>query len=220
MSKVNKNPPSLGDVDQLFDDVKKESDRGAVLICTAWLDDALELLLRNRLVDDKASVDKLFGIDRPLGTFSSRITMAYCLGLINEELRKDLDTIRGIRNEFSHVRKPLSFEDQSIKDRCNNLFGATKLIEESAGMGPRGYASNRDRLLVTATVILGYLLTIGESKDHIATSTGVRFEMYLRKMVKRGTKKKALGLLEKMEQLHGTSGESQVLSKEVLEENS
>lgn len=189
MSKASNNPPSLGDVDQLFDDVKKESDRGAVLICAAWLDDALALLLRNRLVDDTATVDKLFGFDQPLGTFSSKITMAYCLGLIDEQMRKDLDTIRGIRNDFGHVRKPLSFEDQSIKDRCNNLFGATKLIEASAGLGPSEYASNRDRLLVTATSILGYLLAIGESNDHIAKSTGVGFEMYLSKMVERGIRR-------------------------------
>lgn len=220
MSKASSNPPSLQEVDQLFDDVKKESDRGAVLLCAAWLDDALALLLRNRLVDVTATVDKVFGFDQALGTFSSRITMAYCLGLIDEQMRKDLDTIRGIRNDFGHVRKPLSFEDQSIKDRCNNLIGATKLVEAGAGIGQGEYPSNRERLLVTATVILGYPLTIGKSKDHFAKSNGVGFEMYLSKMVERGTKKQMLEFLDKMEHVHGISQESQQQTESTLEGNS
>jgi hypothetical protein len=209
MSKASSNPPSLQEVDQLFDDVKKESDRGAVLLCAAWLDDALALLLRNRLVDDNATVDKVFGFDQALGTFSSRITMAYCLGLIDERMRKDLDTIRGIRNDFGHVRKPLSFEDQSIKDRCNNLIGAIKVLEVSATFGPSEYGSIRDRLVVTATVILGYLLTIGESKNHISKSTGIGFQMYLDKMIERGAKKRMLEFLNQMEELHGISEQVQ-----------
>lgn len=219
MSKASDTPPSLAEIDGLFDEVKKESDRGAILLCAAWLDDALALLLRNRLTDDSAIVDKLFGIDQPLGTLSSRIKMAYCLGLIDEDVRKDLDTIRGIRNEFGHVRKPLSFEDQSIKDRCNNLIAAKKLNGASVVIGSTGYASVRDHLLVTATVILGYLLTIGETKDHIRKPSDVGFQMYLDKVIERGAKKRMVEVLDKMEQVHGISNQSQVKPENAAEEN-
>lgn len=77
MSKKKRTPPpAYNDLDSLFDNVKKESDRGAVLLCAAWLDDALTEMLRRRLVDDEEIVNKLFGPDEPLGTFSSKITFA------------------------------------------------------------------------------------------------------------------------------------------------
>jgi hypothetical protein len=102
-------------------DLAHESDRGVVLITAAFLDEALASLLRRCLIDQQDVVDELFGNDRPLGTFSARIRMTYCLGHMSSATFRDLETIRGIRNEFAHSWDMISFSTQSVRDRCMNL---------------------------------------------------------------------------------------------------
>lgn len=98
-----------------------ESDRGCALFAAAYLDKALSELLYLSLVTDKKIEKDLFEGTAPLSAFSARIKMAYYLGKISKECRADLDTVRGIRNDFAHHATIISFDDQSIADRCRNL---------------------------------------------------------------------------------------------------
>jgi DNA-binding MltR family transcriptional regulator len=170
-----------------------------VLLSAAWLDDALTENLRKCLVDDSEVVDELFGVDRPLGTFSAKITMAYCLGLIDEEMRKDLDTIRGIRNDFGHVRDALSFGTQSMVDRCNNLATPEKLLEASIFMGMHSFSTVRDRFLISATLIVGYLIRVAGAHGYAPKGTDSAFRMYLDKLVEKGAKAQLAKLLDSLE---------------------
>ena len=98
-----------------------ESDRGCALFAAAYLDISLSDLLYVSLVENK-NVDKdLFEGTAPLSNFSSRIKLAYYLGLISLNCRRDLDIVRGIRNDFAHKPEIISFKTQSIHDRCKNL---------------------------------------------------------------------------------------------------
>jgi uncharacterized protein YjbI with pentapeptide repeats len=96
-----------------------ESSRSIVLIGAAFLDVLLEKLINNFLVDIKET-QTLLSENGPLSTFSSRISSAYCLGLISKTSYLDLQIIRKIRNDFAHDLNA-SFENVSIKDRCKNL---------------------------------------------------------------------------------------------------
>lgn len=98
-----------------------ESDRGCALFASAYLDKALSDLLFLSLVNSKKIDSELFEGNSPLATFSSRIKMAFYLGKISAECRGDLETIRKIRNEFAHDANLISFDTQSIADRCRNL---------------------------------------------------------------------------------------------------
>lgn len=101
--------------------LSEESDRGCALFAAAYLDSALEGLFRSSVVEGKKIDEELFEGSSPLATFSGRIKLAYYLGLISAEFRADLETIRKIRNDFAHDATLLSFETQSIADRCRNL---------------------------------------------------------------------------------------------------
>jgi DNA-binding MltR family transcriptional regulator len=93
-----------------------ESDRGVALIGAAYLDTALGSLLRRCFAGDREIVAKLLDSpEAPLGTFASRINMAYCLGHIGPHHYGALNAIRDIRNAFAHFRRPLTFEDDEIK---------------------------------------------------------------------------------------------------------
>lgn len=98
-----------------------ESDRGCALFAAAYLDVSLSDLLYVSLVESKKIETDLFKGTAPLSNFSSRIKLAYYIGLISKSTRRDLDTIRDIRNDFAHKVETISFQTQSIRDRCKNL---------------------------------------------------------------------------------------------------
>ena len=99
-----------------------ETDRGCALISASFLDYRLEKLIRSYLINDEKILDNMFSYSGALGTFSSRIDMAYLLGLIGKKVNRDLHIIRKIRNEFGHNPEPISFETQSVQNRCLELY--------------------------------------------------------------------------------------------------
>lgn len=101
--------------------ITAETDRGAVLMAAAFLDDKLKLLLQQRMVQDKKLGRQVFEFNGPLGTFSARINLAYLFGIIPKNAVRDLHTIRAIRNQFAHHASPLSYEDEKIAPLCNRL---------------------------------------------------------------------------------------------------
>ena len=104
---------------KLFNEDEK-NDRAIAIVGVTFLDTLLEHILWSFLVDDDKEVEKLLRPDQSLGTFSGRIRMVYCLGLIYKPVRDDLDNVRKIRNRFAH-KLDISFEDQQIKAWCQNL---------------------------------------------------------------------------------------------------
>lgn len=98
-----------------------ETDRGTTVVASAYLDDLLAGMLRSYFVDEPKVVAELLDFQGPLGTFSSRIGLAYCLGLIRDDQFKDLNTVRKIRNAFAHSHQALSFSEQPICNFCDNL---------------------------------------------------------------------------------------------------
>src|SRR5690349_19793079 len=86
-------------VSRLYTELDKESDRGAVLVSTAMLDEALSQLLIAHLVPNPTSSDSLFdGSNAPLQSFSAKIDVGYRLALISDRFCRDLHVIRRIRN--------------------------------------------------------------------------------------------------------------------------
>ncbi|KXI28120.1 MltR family transcriptional regulator [Paraglaciecola hydrolytica] len=108
-------------VSQFRQTLVDESDRGCALMAAAYLDERLADLLKAYLVDDRSVVGQMFDFNGPFGTFSSRIDSAYTLGLLPRNVRADIQLVRKIRNDFAHVSKPITFEDQPIISRCQAL---------------------------------------------------------------------------------------------------
>ena len=104
---------------------QEETDRGAALVGAALIDERLERLLKDHLIDCKQSKEILGGGNSPLGTFSARENLSYCLGLITELEYKEIEVIRKVRNEFAHKVHGLTFKDQKVNDLCQNLKANT-----------------------------------------------------------------------------------------------
>lgn len=155
--------------EELFTEMFSESDRGCILIGASVLDDLLASLLQNYLKRNehvcKQAMEPLFSGMGPLASFSSRIKLTYCLGLIKKWEFEDLERIRKIRNKAAHEFTPKTFTNKEIIQITQRLEGANHSvaamekfagkIEKSKGeaTGNAGPSISKERLRFQMTVI-------------------------------------------------------------------
>ena len=104
-----------------------ESDRGSVLMAAAFIEDKITQLLETYMVQNKTIQKKIFDGNGALATFSSKIDIAFLLGLIPKNIYDDLGILRKLRNDFAHNAKSITFQTDYIKERCNLLQVVSKV---------------------------------------------------------------------------------------------
>ena len=160
-------PPATGElmkeVMSFRTSITDETDRGAVLMSAAYLDDKLRQLIERRLVQDKKILRRAFEFNGPLGSFSARIDFAYLLGIVPKNAQRDLHTIRAIRNQFAHYAAPLSYEDEKIKPLCQKLVFHG--VKDAASAGAK-YRRSVMGLLALFTGAFARLKAIDAEADH------------------------------------------------------
>jgi DNA-binding MltR family transcriptional regulator len=98
-----------------------------VIVAVAWLDDMLSHLLQSTLQTHKEASKRLFGTGGALDTLSARIDLATLLGVLSDEVRSDLHTLRDIRNEFAHhvadksTHSVLTLSSEHIANKCRSF---------------------------------------------------------------------------------------------------
>jgi hypothetical protein len=107
---------------KFVDDFKKESDRAAIILGAAKLDIQLYQILQKVILPAPSSRDDLLDDGGPLGSFNSRIIMAYRLGLITSGFARALHLVRKIRNSFAHEPSNVTLEHGAHRDRIRELI--------------------------------------------------------------------------------------------------
>lgn len=110
---------------RVSDELRGESERGAIILAFAWIDEELTRALKKFClpsphVSEKG--DELFGVGRPIGDTATKIDLAFRLGLIRGQTHKSLHILRKLRNDFAHMSSRLTFETDSVRDRVRILF--------------------------------------------------------------------------------------------------
>lgn len=100
--------------------LKRESDRGCVLLAGSFLEEALGELLQAALRHDtpelaKVSKGLLKGPLAPFGSFYTKIEGAYALGLIRSDMYKLLHRFREARNLMAHSYDHVDFTHAKIR---------------------------------------------------------------------------------------------------------
>ena len=102
-----------------------ESDRGAVLVGIAVIDESLTDLLQAAFVNDppvqQVSITSLFSPNGPLATIWSKIHLANALGLLHPDVYSNLEIIRKLRNRFAYQKDPVDFLDTNVEQLINKL---------------------------------------------------------------------------------------------------
>jgi DNA-binding MltR family transcriptional regulator len=118
--------PTIEEFNQIDSEVHLVHDRAAAILLVAQVERFLEVAIVARLSRgrDEATVESLVGRDGPLSTFSSKIRLAYAMGLIEDIERDDLDKLREIRNLFAHAMRPVTFDTDQVQERIYALKSA------------------------------------------------------------------------------------------------
>jgi hypothetical protein len=144
--------------------LKKESDRGCVLIAGAMADEFLGELLRSVFVGEHIH-DSLLGDGPscPLGSFSARIKICRALGMLHDDDHHDLEILRRLRNEAAHFERGKGFSTgfvaPSVAERCR-MF--TRASTADPGTTPRTV------FLLSIGYLLGYLASLSYIARYIA----------------------------------------------------
>jgi hypothetical protein len=103
------------------DAIRKETDRGAAIIGCAIVEEALTAALLVEIVN-RDVLDAAFRDDGgPFSTMARKTVAAYALGLCSKTTRGDVDTVRAVRNQFSHALLHISFLTPEIVEACSKL---------------------------------------------------------------------------------------------------
>jgi DNA-binding MltR family transcriptional regulator len=159
--------------EKLFKEIRLESDRGCILVGASVLDELCAQLIKERFAANehviKNALDPLFATMGPLSSFSARIKLAYCLGLIKQWEFEDLEKIRRIRNKAAHDYSAKTFTDNEIIQISQQLKGAdhsvawsqsklpksTEQAEEAGGVSGQVMSKERIRFILTVVYIAG-----------------------------------------------------------------
>lgn len=141
---------ALFEFSQLFA-FEEPNDRAIAVIGGAFLDTVLLHILQNFFPEDEKEAKQLFEYNNPLGTYSARVKMVFCLGLIDKLIMEDLKLVGKIRNEFAHNLNA-SFNDSRIGPWCKELKW-----HRFAYMNPPKYATNRDLFQVGVHQLISHL---------------------------------------------------------------
>jgi hypothetical protein len=132
--------------------LNSESDRGAILILGAYLDELLGLIVRAACVSD-AVADELLEFRRPAGDFDSKILLCTAFGLIHPDEMTALRAIQKIRNRAAHFDKKgggfdVLFDSPQTADQVANLTRALGL-----GFKSRERAALRNAFTISARLL-------------------------------------------------------------------
>ncbi len=118
--------PTLQQLKQLLISLSGESERAAVIVGVSQLDDSLEMLLKSLFHERSDGKENLLETDRPLSTFSARISVAFRMGVIDASLEKVLVQFRKIRNDFAHMVEEVTLSRDPYRSRLNEILDALK----------------------------------------------------------------------------------------------
>lgn len=146
--------------------ITSRSDRIVAIVGGAVVDEALYRMLLYRMRRDEGVNEFYFGPDGPLGSFGSRVNLAYLLQAIDKPTRDSLSAMAKIRNAFAH-RLDITFRSNApeIKKHLPRL-----ILHEHFRFYPHGLwigdsdervrrpRTPRERFLANMRIILAILM--------------------------------------------------------------
>ena len=100
MDIVNKGKETIKKFEVLLPKIIGETEKSPILIGVTAIENELEKLIQFFLIDSPTGIDDLFETGA-LSNFSSKISIARRIGLINNELQNAIDVMRKLRNNVT-----------------------------------------------------------------------------------------------------------------------
>ena len=148
------------EIDELIEEIIDENnDRALIILCSSIIDEQLHNILNKFLIDVPEKKEDLLKGDNPLSTFSSRIKILYRLGIIDDDFKSLLNTVRSVRNDCAH-KIVININKSPIKDHILNIENKVKnkdsydLVKKRFFNDPNINNSKLKSLFTTILIIL------------------------------------------------------------------
>ena len=154
----------LSDAIPVFKKLVKETDTGIAIISAAYIDECLKALLGLHVDTSSRQIfNKIFDFSGPLGTFSSRIDLAFGFNFISKQTHQRINSIKNIRNEFAHNPFGVSFNTTEIKDKILSIdLDHKRFIDEiRKGEDIRRVTKQPSRMTMKETFLTKSALSLG-----------------------------------------------------------
>ena len=156
MSKKNSKYAYLAN---LLTESLEETDRAAVILLGAEIDELLRKILQKRILiqdNNDKSPDVLSSMGA-LSSFSARIQVVYRLGLLDSLVAHDLHIIRKIRNLFAHRTHGLSFMSDEPRKLVQKFKIANFELPSGSFIVSVDMSKTRDAFQSISFFLLGHL---------------------------------------------------------------
>jgi DNA-binding MltR family transcriptional regulator len=157
--------------------IKGDNETVCAVMAATFIDHALGAILKRHFIASGTSdkvlqpPDHLLKPNGAIGSLQAKIDVLYCLGLLAQTGKENIETIALIRNKFAHSLDSASFNDSEICEWCGNLKlpkgrqwnvsgGKTEVISDL----DRGVTEPRARFELVARSIC---LTLMDRLSHI-----------------------------------------------------
>jgi hypothetical protein len=128
------------DYERFYKELNEQSDRGAALVATAFIEHILVMVLCTRMAAVEGGVNSWFYGDKaPFSSFSAKIKIARALGILGPQTEEYLDRLRNIRNLFAHTPRPADFSTPAVAAECRKLLIADPDFQPSLSEGRRNF---------------------------------------------------------------------------------
>jgi len=131
-------------VNKYLNEFQSETDRAAAILGGAYLDNLLNELLKCRLLYNSLTDKDLNNL-----SFDRRIKLCYSTGVINQKEKRDLTTIKNIRNYFAHDIEVNDFKKGNIPYLCKKLYS-----QEDSILAEGSPAANSRNIFTESVAIL------------------------------------------------------------------
>lgn len=89
---------------KVCDAIASDDERLVPVIACAFADEVLDEMYKREVPNGiPGGRDSLFSGYGPFSSLSKRIQVAYAFGWVSEDILKDMDSLRKVRNKFSHI---------------------------------------------------------------------------------------------------------------------
>lgn len=119
---LSRQPPSNEEVASLFETLESPHPITRAILGAVLIEHELEKALRDALPrNDDVTWSLLTGDRGALGTFMTKIDLGFALKLYEDELRKTLHILRGVRNAFAHAKRLVNSEHELILKELQSI---------------------------------------------------------------------------------------------------
>ena len=155
-NKLEQPPASENDWQVLYQELQGKSERAAVFVGAAMLDDRLQRAIALSATEAKHRRVATYG------DLAKRTNTATELGLIDASHKHDLNLIRKVRNTFAHELFTASFDDDKVVGLSQQLIYAKRFLTPDDQKSARKCFSCSVALLI-------YVLSIEVTKLKLST---------------------------------------------------